>query len=117
MVAVQRGEDLEHALLGAHVDPARRLGDEEEPGLEGHGACDADLLLIPSREPPHLLRGTRRPDVERSDHLERVRAHGSMVHHAERLDGERMEEPPMGLERRERDVELDRFLGQEAYPA
>src|SRR6267143_2956477 len=54
VITVQGREDLEHALLRAHVDPARRLGDEEEPRLEGHGARDAYLLLVPARESSHL---------------------------------------------------------------
>src|SRR5688572_2903045 len=42
-LAVELAQQLEHPLLGADVDAARGLGDQQRVGLERHGAGEADL--------------------------------------------------------------------------
>src|SRR5207249_10720332 len=57
------------------------------------------------------------PDVERADHLAGVAPHRAAVEQAERGKRPAPEEPVAGLDRGDRDVELDRLVGEDADAA
>ena len=57
-------DQAEHLGLGPDVYPARRLVEEEHPGVRLEPARHHDLLLVAAREQLHPAPDGRRPDVE-----------------------------------------------------
>ena len=62
-------EQVVDLLLGAHVDAARGLIEDEDVHLGGQPLGDDDLLLVATREVARLLADARRLDVELLDAL------------------------------------------------
>ena len=60
-IVAQQPVDLD---LGADVDAAGRLVDDEHPGRRGQPAGQQDLLLVSAREGPHLLVGVLHGDAQ-----------------------------------------------------
>ena len=54
----QRGHLPIDLRLGAHVDAAGRLVEDQHPGLHREPLAEDDLLLVAAREVHHLLDGS-----------------------------------------------------------
>src|SRR3546814_1158190 len=54
-------------LLGAHVQAAGRLAEDQDPGREGQPSGKGDLLLVAAGQRPQIDVDARRPDAERVD--------------------------------------------------
>ena len=67
----ERAQQLVDLGLGADVDAARRLVEEQDVAIAHQPFGDHDLLLVAAREKPHLLRRRGRADVEKPDELVR----------------------------------------------
>ena len=70
--ATSRSISRVNLLLGADVDAARRLVQEEDPRLDSERAPDQDLLLIAAAQRANLRARAREPYVQPPDHLAHV---------------------------------------------
>ena len=116
-LAVELLERVEHQLLGADVNAARRLGDEEELRLEREGLGKADLLLVAAGELARLLPRSGALDRQLLDVALGHLADGFLVapfHEAAEIAAKEL---VLDLHRRERDVPLQRLVQQQTDAA
>ena len=95
----ERSQKLVDLALGADVDAARGLVEEQDIAIAIEPFGDHDLLLVATRKQPHFLRRRRRADVEQADEFLRRPAH--------RLPLEKAGERQIARQVRHHDIGLD----------
>ena len=108
---------VEHQFLGANVDAAGRLGDEEQVGFHGEGFGQADLLLVAARQLLGLLPGAGALDVEQFDVFFAERFHALVVALGEDASQDGLQVLAVDLHGGEGDVPIEALVEKEAHAA
>ena len=109
-------EHIENAFLGSDIDSSGRLVDDHQPGREGEGMGDPNLLLIAAAQFPHRLGRTGAADVKLPYAAFAMPADGPAIRQAQAPRQRGVKEAVVMLQGGKGDIVHDRMPWQESEP-